>query len=137
MRQHIQYSPLAALPKAVVETYEFCYFNTQLLFKMITGKLSLASLGGPITIFDSAGDTLNYGFLPFLGFLAFLSASIGVINLFPIPGLDGGHIFLQFIETIIRREIPINIVTFLYKMGFLLIIFVMVQALINDILRMM
>lgn len=137
MQQHIQYSPLAAIPKAIQETYDFASFNILLLMKMITGKLSLASLGGPITIFDSAGDSLNYGFLPFLGFLAFLSISIGVINLFPIPGLDGGHLFIQLIETLSRRTIPINIITLMYKMGFLLIIFVMVQALMNDILRML
>lgn len=135
MQQHIQYSPLAAIPRAVKETYDFASFNLLLFGKMVTGKLSLESLGGPITIFDSAGDSLNYGFIPFFGFLAFLSVSIGVINLFPIPGLDGGHLFLQTIEAVIRRSIPENIISILYRMGFLFIIFIMVQAMVNDVLR--
>ncbi len=133
----IQYSPLAAIPKAIEETFEFAKFNLILFGKMLTGKLSLASLGGPITIFDSAGDSLNYGFLPFISFLAFLSISIGVINILPIPGLDGGHLFLQTIEAITRRAIPENIVILLYRMGFLFLIFIMIQAFINDLLRLM
>lgn len=135
MLQHVQYSPLAAIPRAVKETYDFASFNLLLFGKMVTGKLSLESLGGPITIFDSAGDSLNYGFIPFLGFLAFLSASIGVINLFPIPGLDGGHLFLQIIEAVIQRSIPENMIIVLYRMGFLFIIFIMIQAMVNDVLR--
>jgi regulator of sigma E protease len=135
MKLHIQYSPLAALPVAIDETYDFARFNLLLFGKLFTGKLSLQSLGGPITIFDSAGDSLNYGFLPFIGFLAFLSISIGVINLFPIPGLDGGHLFLQLIEAITRRVIPDNIISLLYRIGFIFIIFILIQALINDILR--
>jgi regulator of sigma E protease len=135
MKLHIQYSPLAALPVAIDETYDFARFNLLLFGKLFTGKLSLQSLGGPITIFDSAGDSLNYGFLPFIGFLAFLSISIGVINLFPIPGLDGGHLFLQLIEAITRRAIPDNIISLLYRIGFIFIIFILIQALINDILR--
>lgn len=135
MLQHIQYSPLQAIPKAAMETYEFSRFNLLLFGKMLTGKLSLGSLGGPITIFDSAGDSLNYGFIPFIGFLAFLSVSLGIINLFPIPGLDGGHLFLQIIEAVIRRRIPEKIISVLFKMGFLFLIFIMIQALINDVLR--
>lgn len=137
MQQHIQYSPLAAIPKAMQETYDLVSFNILLFGKLITGKLSLESLGGPITIFDSAGDSLNYGFLPFISFLAFLSLSIGVINLFPIPGLDGGHLFIQLIETISRRSIPDRILGFVYRMGFLFLIFIIFQALINDVLRLL
>ena len=135
MQQHIQYSPLSAIPKALQETYDLISFNILLFGKMITGKLSLESLGGPITIFDSAGDSLNYGFLPFISFLAFLSTSIGVINLFPIPGLDGGHLFIQLIESISRRSIPDHILSFTYKMGFLFLILIIIQAMINDVLR--
>lgn len=134
--QHIQYGPLDALVHAFQETYDLAYFNMLMFGKMLTGKLSLQSLGGPITIFDSAGTSLNYGFLPFLSFLAFLSLSIGIINLFPIPGLDGGHLFLQFIERLTGRPIPENIIHFIYRMGFLFLIFIILQALVNDILRM-
>lgn len=103
---------------------------------MFTGKLSLQSLGGPITIFESAGDAINTGFLAYLGFLAFLSISIGIINFLPIPGLDGGHLFILIIELIIQRPIPERFLLILFRLGFIFILFVLIQALVNDILRM-
>jgi regulator of sigma E protease len=133
--RHIQYGPLEAIPHAWQQSYDFTYFNFLLVAKLVTGKLSLQSLGGPITIFDTAGDALNFGLVTFLGFLAFLSISIGVINLLPIPGLDGGHLFMQTIEFIIRRPIPEKITAVLYKLGFTLVLFVLVIALVNDLLR--
>lgn len=133
--KRIQFSPLAAIPRAWQEITDFTYLNLLFFAKMITGKLSIQSLGGPITIFESAGTALNYGFLAFMGFLAFLSISIGVINLLPVPGLDGGHIFIQTVEFIIRRPIPEKALIVLYKIGFVLILFVLIQALANDIMR--
>lgn len=133
--QKIQYDPFTALTQAGKEIYDFTYFNLLLIGKMITGKISLESLGGPVTIFESAGNALNYGFLAFISFLAFLSISIGVINLLPIPGLDGGHLFLQMIEAIFRRPVPEKVLLNLYRVGFFIILFFLFQALINDILR--
>lgn len=133
----IKYSPIAALTPAWREINDFTYYNLVILSKLITGKLSLQSLGGPITIFESAGDAFYYGLLPFLSFLAFLSISIGIINLLPIPGLDGGHLFIQIIEFIIRRPLPEAILATLYKLGILLLVFVLVQAMINDVLRLL
>ncbi len=132
----IKYSPIQAIMPALQEVAEFAYFNVILFGKIIVGKLSLNSLGGPITIFETASSALNYGWLPFVGFLAFLSASLGVINLFPIPGLDGGHLAIQTIEFIIQRPLPERLLDILYRLGFLLVIFVLIQALINDVLRM-
>lgn len=131
----IQYGPAQAMRYALIEVMDFTYFNFLLFGKLITGKISLQSLGGPITIFESAGEALNYGFLPFIGFLAFLSIAIGIINILPIPGLDGGHLLIQIIELIIRRPVPEKIIFFLYQLGFLLIFFIFFQAFINDILR--
>ncbi len=133
--QKVHYTPFGAIAKAAQEVSDFTYFNLLLFGKMVSGKLSLDSLGGPITIFSTAGNSLNYGFIPFLGFLAFLSVSIGLINVFPIPGLDGGHLFLQTLEAISRRKIPENVVIFLYRMGFIFLFLVMIQAMVNDILR--
>lgn len=135
MLHKVQYAPIPALGRAWQELTDFTYFNLLLFGKLATGKLSLQSLGGPITIFESAGDALNYGFLPFIGFLAFLSISIGIINLFPIPGLDGGHLFLQVIETLIGRRIPAQVIALLYRLGFILLFLILIQALVNDVLR--
>lgn len=133
--REVKYGPIDAVARSYQEVRDFTYFNFILFGKMITGKISLQSLGGPITIFETAGNALNYGFFAFMAFLAFLSVSIGVINLLPIPGLDGGHLFLYTIELIIRRPIPPKTLFFLFKLGFLLIFFVLLQALINDVLR--
>ncbi|EKD71122.1 MAG: hypothetical protein ACD_46C00268G0007 [uncultured bacterium] len=136
MLQKIQYGPLEAISKAYDKVYDFTYINLVLLGKMVTGKLSVQGLGGPITIFETAGGALNAGWLSFLSFLAFLSISIGVINFLPIPGLDGGHLFLQTIEAIIGKPIPEKIMIFLFRCGLFFILFVLIQALVNDLLRM-
>lgn len=133
--QHIQYSPLAAIPEAWKQVKNLTYFNLLLFGKLVTGKISLQSLGGPITIYQSAGSALNASLLAFLGFLAFLSIAIGVINLLPLPGLDGGHLLIQTIEAIIQRPIPEKILFNVYRVGFAVLIFFMVQALVNDFLR--
>ena len=135
MLRTVKYSPLAAIAPAYQELSDFTYFNILLIGKLITGKLSLQSLGGPITIFDTAGDALNIGLVSFLGFLAFLSVSIGVINFLPLPGLDGGHLFIQIIECIIRRPLPEKMMSILYRISFMLILFILMIALVNDLLR--
>ncbi|MBA3661184.1 MAG: RIP metalloprotease RseP [Gammaproteobacteria bacterium] len=132
----IQYGPLAAAGYAYQEVLDLTYFNLLLFGKMLTGKISLQSLGGPITIFESAGNALNYGFISFLAFLAFLSISIGVINLLPIPGLDGGHLLFQTIEAIMGKPLPIKVLELCYRLGFLFLFFILFQSLINDFLRM-
>lgn len=133
--QHMKYSPLAALPEAWNEIVNFTYFNFLLFGKLITGKLSLQSLGGPIMIFETAGDALNSGLLAFLAFLAFLSIAIGVINIIPISGLDGGHILIQLIELIIRRPLPEKVLMMLYRLGMLFILSILVIAITNDLMR--
>lgn len=135
MLRTIQYTPLGAAGRAWEEMVDFTYFNFLLIGKLLIGKMSLHSLGGPITIFESAGQALNSGFLAFLGFLAFISISIGIINVLPIPGLDGGHLLVQTIEAIIRRPLPELVIVNLYRAGFLLLLVVMIQAFVNDVLR--
>jgi regulator of sigma E protease len=135
--RQVQYGPLAAIPHAWQQVADLTYFNVLLFGKLITGKLSLQSLGGPITIFESAGAALNDSIISFLSFLAFLSISIGIINLLPIPGLDGGHLFFQVIEWVIRRPVPEKIQSFCLCLGFLLLFFILTQAIINDILRLL
>lgn len=133
--QTIKFGPVAAIPEAARELSDFVQFNLIFFHKLISGQLSLESLSGPISIFDTAGDALNIGLLPFISFLAFLSIAIGVINLLPIPGLDGGTWMILAIETVIRRPLPPMLNALLYRAGFALILIIMLQAIINDILR--
>ena len=132
----MQFGPYAAMEHAWKEITDFTYFNFVILGKLFTGKLSLQSLGGPIAIFQTAGEALNRGMVVFVGFLAFISLSIGLVNLLPIPGLDGGHLFMQIIESLIRRPIPLAIQLLLYRLGFIFIILILIQTVMNDLLRM-
>lgn len=131
----VQYSPLQALAPAFREMKELAYLNFIVLGKIITGKISVQSLGGPITIFESAGTALNAGLLSFLGFLAFFSVSIGIINLLPIPGLDGGHLLIQIIEGFLGHPLSAAWLNLLFRLGFIFILLIFAQTLINDILR--
>lgn len=130
-----KYSVLDALPHAWRNTYDFTYLNFMVIGKLFEGKVSLQSLGGPISIFQGAGSALHEGITPFIGFLAFISISIGIINIFPIPGLDGGHVLFQLIEFIIRRPIPERVQSLFYRFGLILLLLLICQAVFNDILR--
>jgi regulator of sigma E protease len=133
--RHNKYGPIQALPHAWQDVMIFTKMNFLVIGKMLTGKISLESLGGPITIFQSAGAALNNGVLSFFAFLAFLSISIGIINIIPIPGLDGGHILFQIIEALTQKPLSHRLQMLLYRLGFIFLILLMFQAIVNDILR--
>ncbi len=133
--RNIKYSPFDAIVPAKDELVDFTSLNFILLGKMLTGKISLQGLGGPITVFESAGTALNHGILPFISFLAFFSIAIGVINVLPIPGLDGGHLLIYFIEFIIRKPLSFRVQTLLFRLGIIILLMLVTQALVNDIMR--
>lgn len=130
-----QYGIFESMSHAVQNISDFTRLNFLLFGKLITGKVSLKSLGGPITIFGSAGTALNNGILPFLSYLAFLSIAIGVINILPIPGLDGGHLLFYAIEFVRGRPLSINAQTLLYRFGLIFLMILIVQAIANDLMR--
>lgn len=130
-----QYGPIQAFGHAWENTSNFTYLNFLLLGKLFLGKLSAQSLGGPITIFESAGNAIHQGIVPFLSFLAFLSIAIGIINVLPIPGLDGGHILFQVFELCMRRPLSMQTQLWMYRLGILFLMIVFFQALVNDVLR--
>lgn len=130
-----QYGPAAALSHAWQNTYDFTLLNFDIIGKLLIGKVSLQSLGGPISIFQTAGSALNQGITPFLSFLAFLSISIGIINIFPIPGLDGGHLFFQTIEAVLNRPIPPRVLELCYRLGLIILFLLIFQSIVNDVLR--
>ena len=102
---------------------------------MIMGKISVATLGGPITIFRTAGEASQQGLRVYLSFIAFISVTLGFINILPIPGLDGGHFLFQVIESIIGRPISERYQALLLRIGIILIILLIIQRTINDIIR--
>lgn len=131
----LQYNPITAWWPAVKETTRIFVFNAVVLAKMLIGKISLSALGGPITIARSAGQASYAGLTVYLGFIAFISITLAFINILPIPGLDGGHLFFQFIEAIFRRPLPLRVQMILLRIGLVILIWLMLQATLNDILR--
>lgn len=135
MNREVSYSVLAAVPRALGETWDNTVFVLASIKKMLVGLISVQNLSGPITIAQVAGETATYGFEYYISFLAILSISLGVLNLLPIPVLDGGHLFYYMIEFVIRRPIPERVQQMGMQLGLLLIVGIMFIAFYNDINR--
>ena len=96
----IEYGALEAIPAAFAKTWDMSKLTIRVIWKMIVGEASLSNISGPVTIAKYAGVTAEIGLTTFIGFLAIISVSLGVLNLLPIPMLDGGHLFYYLIEAI-------------------------------------
>ncbi len=133
IQQH--YSPAQSLQQAVKKTWDTSTFSLKMLWQMLMGKVSVKSLSGPVTIATYAGESANLGIKPFLEFLALVSISIGVLNLLPIPVLDGGHLMYYIVEII--KGSPVSTQTLLIgqKIGFGLLGLLMTIAIFNDFNR--
>ena len=96
----IEYGVLEAIPAAIAKTWDMSKLTLRVIWKMVVGEASLSNISGPVTIAKYAGVTAEMGLTTFIGFLAIISVSLGVLNLLPIPVLDGGHLFYYLIEAI-------------------------------------
>lgn len=132
---NLSYSPGTALAKAITKTWEMTYFTLRMLGKMVVGDVSLKNVSGPITIADYAGQSAQMGFTAYLSFLALISVSLGVLNLLPIPVLDGGHLMYYAIEMIRGAPLPEKVMEIGHQIGMALLITLMIFALHNDLLR--
>lgn len=137
MLREIRYGPIAAIQPALQETWNKSVFVLDSVKKMVIGLISVKNINGPITIAQVAGETATYGLDVYLGFLALLSISLGVLNLLPIPVLDGGHLLYYMIEAVIRRPVPERIQTWGLQLGILMISGIMVLAIYNDFNRLL
>jgi regulator of sigma E protease len=135
--REINYNVFSAVLPAFQETWEKSVFVLDSIKKMIVGLISVKNINGPITIAQVAGETASYGLEVYLGFLAILSISLGVLNLLPIPVLDGGHLLYFTIEAITRRPVPERIQAMGLQLGLLLISGIMVLAVYNDVSRLL
>ncbi len=124
-----------AMPKAGFLTYHYTRLTILGIGKLIKGSISPKNVGGPILIFQQVGQQAKAGSGGFLLFLAIISINLGVVNLLPIPILDGGHILFSLIEAVVRRKIPDKAVAVAQKIGLAILICIMVLATYNDIAR--
>lgn len=127
--------PLDSLVQATVKTQQLIVFTLESLWKMILGDLSVKNLSGPITIAKVADSSASNGAQAFIGFLALLSVSLGVLNLLPIPVLDGGHIMFYAVEAIRGRALSERVQIIAVQVGMALLMSLMVIAFYNDISR--
>ncbi|PXX89139.1 RIP metalloprotease RseP [Marinobacter vulgaris] len=131
----VSYGPLAAIPNAMSETWGDTRLTLVAIKKMVTGLLSPTNLSGPITIARIAEASVSSGFEDFVRFLAYLSVSLGVLNLLPVPVLDGGHIVYYTIEAIRKKPLSEQAQAFGLRIGMAMILTLMVFALYNDLMR--
>jgi regulator of sigma E protease len=129
--------PLDATGKAVERVWDTCTMTLKMIGKMITGEASLKNVTGPITIADYAGQTARMGVASYLSFIAFISISLGVMNLLPIPVLDGGHLLYYSLEVLTGRPVPERVGEIAQRLGIGLLMALMVLAVFNDISRLL
>jgi regulator of sigma E protease len=133
----VRYGPSEAATKALAKTWEMSVFSLRMLGKMIVGEVSWRNLSGPVTIADYAGQSASLGLAPYLAFLALISISLGVLNLLPIPLLDGGHLMYYAIELLKGSPVSERVMELGQRAGLAVLLFLMAFAFYNDIHRLL
>jgi len=134
-REEVRYGPWQAMERALSRTWELSVFSLEMLGRMIVGQVSLKNLSGTITIADYAGQSAHSGLASFVAFLALVSISLGVLNLLPVPLLDGGHLLYYLVEFATGRPVPERVQEIGQKIGMGLLALLMFFALYNDLQR--
>lgn len=135
MKVNYQYSVAESVEQSLIMTWRTTTRTVSFLSKMIMGEVSIKNISGPITIAKFAGLSADAGLSKFLGFLALISVSLGILNLLPIPMLDGGHLFYYVIEIIKGSPVSASFEVFGQQIGIVLLIMLMSLAFYNDLLR--
>ncbi|ORT50468.1 zinc metallopeptidase RseP [Vibrio sp. qd031] len=134
-RFDMKFGPFAAIGEAVNKSYQLVDLTLSMLKKLVVGHVGIENLSGPISIAKGAGATADYGLVHFLMFLALISVNLGIINLLPLPVLDGGHLLFFAIEAVIRRPVPEKVQEVGYRIGGALLLALMTVAIFNDFMR--
>ncbi|HED17164.1 MAG TPA: RIP metalloprotease RseP [Gammaproteobacteria bacterium] len=131
----VQYGPIEALQTGIVKTWDMSVLMLRVLGRMVTGDASLKNISGPLSIAEMAGKTASRGWLSFLSFLAMVSVSLGVLNLLPVPVLDGGHLLYYLIEFVTGKEVSERVMAVGQQIGISLLLALMGLAFFNDLSR--
>lgn len=130
-----QYGVGQSISKAMDKTWRLMTLSVEMLGKLVSQDVSIKNLSGPIAIAQGAGMSASSGLVYFLGFLALISVNLGIINLLPLPVLDGGHLLYYFIELFSGRPVPESVQEVGFKVGGVLLLLLMSIAIVNDIAR--
>ena len=131
----LSYGPIDSLKESAQRTWNLTSLTFSMIGKLITGDVSVKNLSGPIGIAQGAGNSAGHGFVYFLGFLALISINLGIINLLPLPVLDGGHLLYYVIELFTGKEVPEKVQEAGFKFGALALLMLMAIGLFNDFSR--
>ena len=131
----VRHGPAVALALAAAKTWETSVFTLKMIGKMLVGEVSWRNLSGPVTIADYAGQSAQAGWTSYLVFLAIISISLGVLNLLPIPLLDGGHLLYYIFEVVKGRPVSEKAMELGQRVGLAVLLFLMAFAFYNDINR--
>ncbi|MBW3694357.1 sigma E protease regulator RseP [Vibrio sp. T187] len=134
-RFDLQYGVFESVGKAIDKTGQVISLTASMIKKLIVGDVGLNNLSGPISIAKGAGTTADYGLVYFLSFMALISVNLGIINLVPLPMLDGGHLLFFAIEAITRKPVPERVQEIGYRVGSAIIFSLMALAIFNDFTR--
>lgn len=137
MRVTHGYNIFESIPRAFSRTWDFSVLTLKMMGKIFTGEISIKNLSGPVSIAQYAGYSASAGLARFLDFLAIVSISLGILNLLPIPILDGGHLTYYIIEVVRKKPVSEETQEFASRIGIVLLFSLMAVALYNDILRVM
>jgi len=130
-----QRNPVSAVFEATKESINLSYYALKTLGQMIVGKRDIRELGGPVRIGQISGDVARLGFIPFISLVAMLSINLGMVNLFPVPMLDGGHLVFYSIEAIRGRPLALKTQELGFRIGLVLVLFLMLFVTINDLVN--
>lgn len=134
-RINMSYGPIDAIGESMQRTWNLVVLSFDMIGKLITGDVSVKNLSGPISIAQGAGNSANIGLVYFLGFLALISINLGIINLLPLPVLDGGHLLYYIIELFTGKPVPEKVQEVGFKFGTITLLCLMSIALFNDLSR--
>lgn len=130
-----QHGPIDAFVNAMDNTWRLMTLSVEMIGKLITGDVSVKNLSGPISIAQGAGASASYGLVYFLSFLALISVNLGIINLLPLPVLDGGHLVYYFIELFTGKPVSESVQEVGFRIGGVLLLLLMSIAIVNDFAR--